>query len=250
MISTGLCAGRAGEPVVLHGAQEVLERDALVGAWWGAYAVEEHDPARVLACLPSWMAGRLLRPNLRYRFYRIRTPLCAHVTLVSLVGEDHEGFCFSVGSACRQTRRASWEKALLEAVQGRHYIRYLKASGATQERWPTDFAAHAVYYSYHREELAKTVLNHLATAAADPEEPLLEDLATLAERLGPNRPILFRNLTPPALVVERLDWVVLRVLVPGVQPLHGHHGFPFLGGPLWGGRQVTDWQQVPPHPFP
>jgi hypothetical protein len=75
-------------------------------------------------------------------------------------------------------------------------------------------------------------------------------LGALAERLGPDRPVLFRHLTPPGLLAEGLDWLVVRVLVPGLQPLHGHHGYPFLGGPLWGGRPVADWQQVPPHPFP
>jgi len=32
-LSTGLSCGRKGDPVVLRGLQEVLERDALVGAW-------------------------------------------------------------------------------------------------------------------------------------------------------------------------------------------------------------------------
>jgi ribosomal protein S12 methylthiotransferase accessory factor YcaO len=250
LISTGLSCGRGQEPVLLRGLQEVLERDALVGAWWGAYPLEEHDPARVLATLAPSLLPRLRRPNLRYRCYRIQTPLSAHVTVVSLSGEDREGFCFSVGSACRQTRAAGWEKAVLEAVQGRQYVRYLKAAAAGQGGPPRDFAEHAVYYSRHPEELARTVLAHPAAAAADAEDTLREGLPALAERLGPDRPILFRNLTPPAVAVERLGWTVVRVVVPGVQPLYGHHEFPFLGGPLWGGRPITDWPKVPPHPFP
>jgi hypothetical protein len=115
---------------------------------------------------------------------------------------------------------------------------------------PTDFGAHAVYYSSHPAELLRTVLYHPAAPAPEAEEGLAEGLPALAERLGVDRPILFRNLTPPALAVERLGWVVLRVLVPGAQPLHGQHDYPFLGGPLWGGRPVADWQAMPPHPFP
>lgn len=72
----------------------------------------------------------------------------------------------------------------------------------------------------------------------------------MAERLGPDRPVLFRNLKPPGIAMERLDWCVLRVLVPGMQPLHGHHGLPFLGGPLWAPRGWNDWADMPPHPFP
>jgi hypothetical protein len=42
----------------------------------------------------------------------------------------------------------------------------------------------------------------------------------------------------------------MRVLVPGLQPLHGHHGYPFLGGPLWSPRSIGEHDRVPPHPFP
>jgi hypothetical protein len=94
------------------------------------------------------------------------------------------------------------------------------------------------------------VLHRPAVAAAGGEDAAREELPQLAERLGPGRPVLFRCLTPPGLAAEGLGWVVLRVVVPGLQPLHGHDGYPFLGGPLWGGRPVTDWQNVPPHPFP
>jgi ribosomal protein S12 methylthiotransferase accessory factor len=248
-ISTGLSCGRTSDTALLRGLQEVVERDGLVGAWWRAYPLEEHDPARVFVSLHPSLPPRLRRPNLRYRCYRVRTPWSAHVCVVSLEGDDLEGYVFSIGSACRETRAASWEKALLEAVQGRHYVRYLKAAGVGQGGLPQDFAGHAVYYSYRPDELAGTVLHRPSPAGCDAEETTVEGVSLLAERLGPHRPILFRNLTPPALAVEALDWIVIRALVPGLQPLHGHHGFPFLGGPLWG-RPLSDWASIPPHPYP
>jgi ribosomal protein S12 methylthiotransferase accessory factor len=246
-ISTGLACGRLGQPVLLRGLQEVIERDALVGAWWGKYPLIEYPLDRVFVCLPQALPPRLLRPNLRYRCFRAQTPYSAHVTIVTLEGDDREGYCFAAGSACRESRAGSWEKSLLEAVQGRHYVRYLKATGVGQGQEPTDFAGHAVWYSWHPEQLAGTVLRK-AGAAADPEEGAVEGFTDLTGRLG--RLVLFRNLTPPSLAAEGLGWVVLRVLVPGLQPLHGHHGYPFLGGPLWGERPATDWQHMPPHPFP
>ena len=36
-LSTGLACGRTGDPILLRGLQEVIERDAVVGAWWGRY---------------------------------------------------------------------------------------------------------------------------------------------------------------------------------------------------------------------
>ncbi|HZY90943.1 MAG TPA: YcaO-like family protein [Gemmataceae bacterium] len=248
-LSTGLSCGRVGDPVLLRGLQEVIERDALVGAWWGRYALEEHEPEKVFAGLGGDLPTRLRRPNLRYRCYRVASPFSSHVTLVTLAGQDREGHCFSAGSACRETRAASWRKGFLEAVQGRHYVRYLKAAGAASEGPPADFAGHAVYYSLHPEELGRTPLEHARPANTE-GEGTEEGWPELAERLGSERPVLFRHLTPPPLAAEGLGWVVLRVLVPGLQPLHGHHGYPFLGGPLWAPRGTADWQAVPPHPFP
>jgi ribosomal protein S12 methylthiotransferase accessory factor len=251
LVSSGLSCGRVGQPVLLRGLQEVIERDAGLGAWWGRYPLEEHEAEQVFAGLDLALPPRFLRPNLRYRFYRIATPFSAHVTLVTLEGDDHEGYCFSSGAACRETRSASWLKSLLEAVQGRHYVRYLKQQlqgGGVDV--PASFAEHAVYYSLHPDRLAATVLRQAARPSNDAEADRLEDVALLGERLGSERPVLFRLLTPPGLATARLEWYVLRVLVPGLQPLHGDHALPFLGGPLWAPRGLKDWTDMPPHPFP
>jgi ribosomal protein S12 methylthiotransferase accessory factor len=256
--STGLVCGRYGQPVLRRGVQEVIERDALMGAWWGRYRLVEWDESHVLGTLESGIPDRLVRPNLRYRFYRVDSPYSAHVTIVTLEGEDWEGYCFSAGSACRETRTASWLKSILEAVQGRHYVRQLKGQRRDQDHAPerpmppASFAEHAVYYSIYPDGLAETVLHRAevrdddGTGDAGPAE----DLTRLIERLGPERPVLFRNLTPPALAEGPRDWYVLRVLVPGLQPLHGDHRLPFLGGPLWAPRGLADWSRMPPHPFP
>jgi ribosomal protein S12 methylthiotransferase accessory factor len=251
-ISTGLSCGRPGDPVLLRGLQEVIERDALMGAWWARYALEEHDFDRVLAGLPPALPERLRRPNLHYRCYRVASPYSTHVTIVTLEGEDREGSCLSVGSACRETRTASWQKAILEAVQGRHFVRYLKASGEDHLRagLPVDFAGHALFYSLRPELLRTTVLHRAGSASSSAEENAIEDLPSLVDCLGASRPVLFRLLSPPGLTAAGLDWIVLRVLVPGLQPMHGHHGYPFLGGPLWAPRGIDEWPALPPHPFP
>jgi len=257
LISSGLSCGQSGQPVLLRGLQEAIERDAVVGASWDRYPLEESEAATVFASLESALPPRLIRPNLRYRFFRIRTPFSAHVTLVTLEGEEREGYCFSVGAACRETRTASWLKSILEAVQGRHYSRYLKARLRREGRrleLPTSFAEHAVFYSVYPERLRETPLGRTSPAsvphAIENEAERTEGVADLVERLGPDRPVLFRNLTPPGLAMERLGYCVLRVVVPGLQPLHGHHALPFLGGPLWAPRDWPAWAAMPPHPFP
>ncbi|HEY7307927.1 MAG TPA: YcaO-like family protein [Gemmataceae bacterium] len=251
-ISTGLSCGRAGDPVLLRGLQEAIERDALMGAWWGNYPLEEHERRGVLAGLPSAVSERLLRPNLGYRCYRIVSPFSSHVTVVTLEGEDREGYCFSAGSACRETRAASWEKSFLEAVQGRHFVRHLKARAADhmEADTPVDFAGHALYYSLHPEHFQVTVLNRACAPVCSVDATAIENVRVLTSRLGARRPVLFRQITPPAMLAEGLDWIVLRVLVPGLQPMHGHHGYPFLGGPFWANRDIEEWQTLLPHPFP
>jgi ribosomal protein S12 methylthiotransferase accessory factor len=254
-VSTGLSCGRVGDPVLLRGLQEVLERDAVMGAWWGSYPLEEWEADRVFGTLDPTLRWRLERPNLRYRFYRVTGAFSAHVTIVTLEGEDVEGFCLSAGSACRETRRAAWLKAILEAVHARHYVRYLLRQRRTANAprplgAPQSFPEHAVYYSLRPEELGRTVLRRAAPPAVEAEEDRPEDVASLAAQLGPERPVLFRDLTPPGIAQARLGWYVLRVVVPGLQPLHGDHRLPHLGGPVWAPRDLRAWGQVPPHPFP
>jgi ribosomal protein S12 methylthiotransferase accessory factor len=249
--STGLAAGRFGDAVLLRGLQEVIERDAIMGAWWGRYAIEEHAETDVLAHLGDDIRARIVRPNLRYRWLSIATPFSAHATMVTLEGKDREGYCFSIGSSCRETRGAGWQKSLLEAIHGRHFVRHLKTQ-STVGHCPASFADHAVYYSMHPERLRDTVLMQPCIKPASERCGLAgyEPLDTLLAKLGPDRPVLFRSMTPSALASEQLGWQVLRVLVPGLQPLHGHHAYPHLGGPLWQPRGLRDWHALPPHPFP
>lgn len=246
--STGLAAGTGGQPVVLRALQEVIERDALLGAWWGRYPAEEFHQETAWGAEESF---RLQRPNLRWRFFRIGSPFSHHVTIVTVEGEDREGFCHSIGSACRESRRASWMKATVEAVQGRHYVRHLRQQRATEVLQPPlkTFADHAVYYSFHRDELERTALNR-ARPTSEATAPPDEGLALLCERLRKSSPVFVRNLTPPMLAGEGLDWRVVKVLVPGLQPLHGDDLFAHLGGELWLPRGLEEWCVVPPHPFP
>ncbi len=78
----------------------------------------------------------------------------------------------------------------------------------------------------------------------------MKTLPVLCERLAEKHPVLVRNLTPPMLVGQELDWRVVKVIVPGLQPLHGDERFAHLGGRLWSPRGLGDWSELPPHPFP
>ena len=246
VISTGWSAHQCPQLALLRGVQEVIERDALMGAWWGRYGVERVTESELFAAHDQ-LKERLCRPNLRYAAYRIDSPFAAHVTMATVEGADREGFCFSIGSSCRETRAESLTKSLIEAVQGRHYVRYLLANAPPPNiEQPRTFAEHAVRYSLVPEQLAQTPL-HTATAACSASSEQ-DDIAAYAARLQP-RPILFRIMTPHALAEQDVGWFVVRVIIPGLQPMHGHHGLPLLGGPIWGERAIDDYRHIPPHPF-
>jgi ribosomal protein S12 methylthiotransferase accessory factor len=252
-LSTGLSCAPTADLAVLRGAQEVIERDALMGGWWGRYPLEEWPRQAVVSALGESLWYRLDRPGLLYRFFRIRTPYSSYVTLISLSGPDHEGWVFCAGSACRETLRESWLKSLLEVVQGRHCVRRLLAqwieSGRPRTEVPTTFFEHALFYSLNPGLLRETVLERGGRPEPDGGDFEREGLQHLRERLGPDRPVLFRNLTPSGLADRFPGWIVYRVVVPGLQPLHGDHRLPFLGGPLWAPRSYADWTSIPPHPF-
>jgi ribosomal protein S12 methylthiotransferase accessory factor len=248
-ISTGLSCGRGDHPTVLRGLQEVIERDALMGAWFGRYPLEEWPAGEVLAGFVPGLRERVERNHLALRFYRVASPFSSHVTVVTTLGPEREGSCFSAGAACRETRAASWLKSTLEALQGRPYVRWLLARGvaSSEPGRPADFSEHATFFSRCPERLADTPLAR-ACAPARADLPR-EGLPALAARLGPDRPVLVADLTPPSVALERA-WRVVRVVVPGLQPMHGNHALPLLGGPLWAPRGLEEWAAVPPHPFP
>jgi ribosomal protein S12 methylthiotransferase accessory factor len=230
-ISTGWAAHADPEAAARAGVLEAIERDAVVGAWWGRYALHE---------LPPLADERIARPNLRWRWYRIVTQYSPHVVLATVEGDDHEGHVFAIGSACRLDRRAAIDKATLEAVQGRHYARHLIATTPPGDP-PRSFAEHAAFYSRCPDRLAATCL-----ASADrmhAGEAPTDAFAAVLARLPP---VAVRIATPPALVDH--GYAVVRVLVPELQPLHGDHLIPFLGGPLWS-RPLADWASIPPLPF-
>ena len=252
MTSTGLSAGTNPDQVLLRGVQEVIERDAVMGAWWERYPLEEHALRDVLGSFEPGIAERFSRPNLDYRFYRVRSPFSDNVTIVTVSGEDHEGFVFSAGAACRERLEESFLKAMTEAVQGRHYARWVTGTDSekTPDRLPESFAEHALYYTRHPETLSRTAL-----ARARPASPAsaaaieYEGMPQLLDRLGADHPVLFRHATPALALGAAGGFIVLKVLVVGLQPLHGDHRLAHLGGSLWAPRSLSDWASVPPHPF-
>jgi hypothetical protein len=121
----------------------------------------------------------------------------------------------------------------------------MRTLGQTLSATPQGFDQHASWYAHHPEQLAATPLS---TASPDEHPPTgTESVTELLARLEPHR-AYYRIMTPTPVATHRLAFAV-RVVVPGLQPLAGHHELAALGGPLWAPRAVSEYATMPPHPF-
>lgn len=253
--STGLSTAPTIQLAVLRGLQECIERDAITGAWWRHYRLIELPTETVLQKINERTPRiQFERPNLRYRFYKVETPFSTNVSIATLQGEDMEGPLFSIGSACREDLVSSLDKSLLEAIQGRLYVRVLRerlTKSSLVNKPPQNFAEHALFYSLNYNDLDRTVLTCPETSDLHFDNPIeAETLPILADRLGASKPILWRLVGHPWVKDMGKEAIVVRVVVPGLQPLHGQHTLPHLGGAVWGTRNLQDYGLIPPHPFP
>lgn len=255
-VSTGLACANDFQTAVVRGAQEVIERDALMGAWWGRYRVEEYPASWIWQQLGEQLRFRVERPSIHYRFFYIDSPYSQGVTMVGLSAQTEGGFVFSVGSACRANRTASFQKSLLEAIQGLPYVRFLKQQPGVTQRKPSDpcrdFPDHAVYYSLFPDRLQQTLFadGNTERCMAPHDLPRDETTAEWVRRLGEQRPILFRNMTSPCMPFAQTGQCVAKVVIPGLQPMHGNDAFAWVGGPLWSPRTYAQFVAHPTHPFP
>lgn len=248
---TGLIGGFSPDEVLLRGVQDCLTRDGLIHAWYDSYPMEEWYRQQVKPLIDPALWDKIDRPNLKLRFFRIASPYSSHITLVTMEGADLEGWVFSTGSACRQTRQESWTAALLEAVKKRFEIRKLlqraRITNDFPKGAPRDWDQHSLYYLVHPQKWIEAIRTKAKPPSTDGNSDATETLDGIRKRLGPEKPILFRILTPHFVAQHFPEMLVARVLIPGLRPLHGDHQYPYLGS---ANRELTSaWSRIAPHPF-
>ena len=186
------------------------------------------------------------------------------------IGNSTLGQLVCVGSATRLEAQVAVQKTLVETAQARPYLRYvLRKNG----EWKCgdafsnvrSFDDHARLYSSMPELIPKVQFV---------ERPATRSLGALSNRsagmitgdidvcvsalASKGFDVLVVDLTTRE--VAELGFRVARVLIPGLQPLHGDHRFRFLGGKRlyqvprilgYTEEDATEQQLWPwPHPFP
>jgi len=246
-LSTGLCCADDHNAAVLGGLCEGIERDALALTWLKGITPPQFDRQLVHV-----LAGDLLPPADDARAYELTTDLDVPVVLVVCRGTGPTGPLYSVGSACHPDWRRALRKAAQEASQDRVYVRMLLQADPQWQPGPafervTSFDRHARLYSTIPQsaeeafaflDLGESQKPLAAGAAGVAPECGYGALAARLARCGLE--CAWIDLTPEW--ARALGLCVVRVVAPGLLPLHGHHGLAYLGH-----ARLRDWRSAAPH---
>jgi ribosomal protein S12 methylthiotransferase accessory factor len=241
-LSTGLACGASFEEAVVKGICEAVERDAMALTW-----VCGITPPKLDRAVAHDKVGAVLPPRDDVTVYDLRTDVGLPAFFVSCTGMGPRGPLVAVGAACHLDPDAALRKAAMEASQDRVYVRLLMDRDPKWEPAPdfsnvTDFSLHARLYS-HSPKLAHrgfAFLDEDSSGSSPFDETSATDLPSLVAALG-RRGIdgAVVDLTPPWAAALGLS--VVRVVLPGLVPLHGNHTLRFLGHP-----RLADWQKAMP----
>nr|UBK24771.1 McmD1 [Thermoactinomyces sp.] len=270
-LSTGLAAGPSLEDAILTGLYEVMERDALSLSW-----LTKLPPRQV----PEERLANLSLERLGLRNERT-TPFLFDISLdlpfpifLAMIEREEEKKILHFGSAARTDPESAMKKALLEAAQCIPYIRGLVRNEKQEEEkgftWVDTFQKHALYYNLRmdlrtpchyllssswREELARRPLAtwNQTTFQSKSMEPKAEIRQVVKALKEEGYEAIAVDLTTPDL--RQIGIHVVRVLIPGFNPLSGNHAYRFLGEKRRAHLERKWNQPLPvmneyPHPFP
>jgi len=270
--STGLAAGLTQEAAILSGLYEVVERDAFALSWLFRQVRRKVlvDDAELEAKLQTAFAIDRSSVSLDLFDLTFDIPMTSMLAVLRRPAEFGPALC--VGAAARLSPRDAARKSLLELGQGLPYLRVLMAQGSgwvAQEDFAnlTSFDHHLMLYN-QQPNLVAAALAFYDSAREEPMSSIPDsstgrlkgDVERCVDLLGQaGYEVIVVDLTTPDL--REAGFSVVRVLVPGLVPLHGDHALPYLGVARL--RELpwrlgwVDRKQDPlaslnplPHPFP
>jgi ribosomal protein S12 methylthiotransferase accessory factor len=271
--STGLAAGLTMEEAILTGLYEVVERDAYAVSWLhrkvGPRIVVD-DPE-----LQSMLKDRYHseHPSVDIQIFDITLDIPIPSVFAMMRRPAEFGPALCVSSVTRLNPKDVIRKSLREVGQGLPYIRYLLPQlkdwePAADHTDLTSFDLHCMLYNKKpemvpealgfyldvKEEILLSQIEDQSTGRAKGD---VERCIELVERAGYE--VIVTEITTPD--VEDLGFKVVRVMVPGLVPLHGNHNFQYMGVTrLHELPDKLNWKQSGwdaeagfnpyPHPFP
>ena len=239
--STGLAAGATLEEAVLNGLAEVIERDAFAISWLHRKvgAAIRIDDAKLAGDIKRRFRTDL--PSVDLRFYDISLDICTPCVIGFLRRSAEFGRVICVSSVARTNPCAAIVKCAREIGQGMPYIRYLRSQ--LKDWTPAEDFSDVRTFDHHfllyikRPELIDLNMAFFDQMTEEIDLSCLADVST-GRPLGDIKrlmgmvaevgyEVVVRDITTPD--VRDVGLHVVRVLVPGLMPLHGNHNFPYLG---------------------
>lgn len=259
--STGLAAGLTLEAAALSALYEVVERDSFALSWLRRHArckLRIDDPGLQEKLRTSFAVDR---PDVSVQFFDLTTDLQIPTVFVVLRRPAEFGPALCVAASSRLNPRDAARKCLLELGQALPYVRSLLPrfkSWAPKDDFSdlTSFDHHMMIYVKRPELISRAMafydeiggeapLSSLADHSTGRIKGDLERCIGLLRQAGYE--VIVADVTTPD--IREAGFRVVRVLVPGLVPLHGDHNFPYLGvSRLYeppGGAQMNPL----PHPF-
>lgn len=268
-VTTGLCCAHSPSEAILGGLYEVVERDAIMIMWMNRLPC----PRIIIppdSCLSVVLQERFIPSGLRFSLNDITTDLPVPVVFAFLIDEHNEGLAIVAGASANMNPEAAALKALIEAAQGRRWLKLMKRNNASP-RYRKDFSD-VVNFDDHVALFASLssipYIDFLVTSpaerdlfavnsciTADREQSLNKCLEAFAAK---DLDVIVVNVTQPD--VEELGFSVVKVLVPGLVDINADHNYPLLGGKRlytvpwilgFTDHEVQENELNPiPHPFP
>jgi len=258
--STGGAAGATREEAILSGLLEVIERDAFTLAWMQRRAGRriEIDDEEIASRVKTRLWGD--RPSVDVKFFDLTTDLGIPVVLLIMRRPTEFGPLACLGAASRLSPRQAVRKAMQESGQNFPLVRNLLIR---EKDWqPVADFSNLTTFDYHfltyvrRPDLVSQAFAFFE--ACEDRVPLsqLRDRSTgrvlgdieeaVACLRAAGHEVIVTDITTPD--IAEIGLSVVRVIVPGLVPLNGHHLRPCLGV-----RRLADrsGEMNPfPHPFP
>jgi ribosomal protein S12 methylthiotransferase accessory factor len=261
-VTTGLSCGRSPVDATLSGLCEVIERDAIMAMWLAQTSSPRLD-MRSGTLIPGILAERFEPSGVEVCVNDISTELPVPIAFAMLVDERNDGLAVSVGAAANLEPEAAVLKALLEAAQGRLWLKSLRWKGVPHFR--NDYSDIATFEDHVRLFSQTSSLPEVAFLRHAAEGRSMQDMTTLgsttvdddlARMVGMfadrDLEVITVDVTQPD--IAALGFHVIKVLVPGLADLNAHHAYPFLGRswqrPAWTPGEGGSTFNPFPHPFP
>jgi ribosomal protein S12 methylthiotransferase accessory factor len=267
-VSTGLACSLDPWQAILSGLCESIERDAVMITWLARLGVPRIDPTSDPE-LARLIDDRFARTGVEYMLFDISLDWEIPVLFGFAVDRMHDGLALATGAAAAFDARRAATKAIVEAAQGRLWLKYMRTQPRANRPMPEaihTFEDHVrLFGSLEMLPGASFLIDQQPSAPLPLSRPPVAHPDARAQVLELTRILGTRGLD--VLVIDvtsgdvaALGFHVIKVIVPGLQALNADHRFRLLGSRRlydvprvvgYRDRRLTEDDLNPvPHPFP